>query len=398
MKNTLTRRAAKLRTGILLVAITCALGSCVTPVRADDAALQREIDALKQRLQKLEDELAKKKPEATAANADSLKTPRGSRVQISGFAEIRATNVGNPTGDRVRNGELDFEIARFRPRINYLLDDHWMATAQFNLSTRSAGVASVNTRDAYIQYSNAAYFVRLGEQKVPFGWEVFREGDEPRAALERARIMGILFPDERDIGAVASWSPSKAWIPKEKLGTDIPDRPALSIGVLNGDGINRIDGDPDKSFAVNAIAPIGPHNVVGASAYTGTTTRARPAPHQNEFHSTVKQAIGVEYRNSYGRFSTQAEYLWGHAFTADLNGGYGQLLYNAGTPGNVFVRHDVFDPSGSAVGDYWHRTGFGWYKDFTKQMRITAEYDLVHNKLTHTHNDHTFGLEVQANF
>jgi hypothetical protein len=67
-------------------------------------------------------------------------------------------------------------------------------------------------------------------------------------------------------------------------------------------------------------------------------------------------------------------------------------------PGNVFVRHDWFDPNAeSAAQDYWRRTALGWYKDFTRNVRITAEYDIVANSLTKTH-DNTYGLQVQTRF
>jgi hypothetical protein len=95
---------------------------------------------------------------------------------------------------------------------------------------------------------------------------------------------------------------------------------------------------------------------------------------------------------------TQLEYLWGRAFGADLNGGYGQIIYNTGQPGNLFARQDVFDPNTHAAHDDWSRTTLGWSKDFTRQFRLTLEYDLVTNRaLPHPHPN-TFGIQTQANF
>jgi hypothetical protein len=367
------------------------------PASADDAALRRELEDLKQQLSQLEglkkrvsqieDELARAKKEpAPAPEAQAVRVRNGSKLQFSGFAEMRMTNLGNPLGDRIRNGELDFQVTRFRPRFIYTMDPHFQAELQFNASTRSAGATSTNARDAYLEYHNAGYWLRFGQQKIPFGYQVFREGDEARAALERARIFGVLFPDERDIGFVAS------------TRSHNPHAAVFSIGVVDGDGVNRSDGDPDKSAAARVEAPVGRHQVVGASLYTGTGTTARPAPQQNEFRSRDRQAVGVEHRLELGHFSTQLEYVWARAFGADLNGGYGQLLYNTGRSGNVFVRYDLFEPNTHASGDLWHRTGFGWYRDFTRQFRLTAEYDWVHNELTKTTNDHTFGVELQSNF
>jgi hypothetical protein len=139
---------------------------------------------------------------------------------------------------------------------------------------------------------------------------------------------------------------------------------------------------------------VGPHNVVGASVDTGTTT----ATVMSKVVSRVKRAYGLEHRLNAGRFSTQLEYLWGRASGADLNGGYGQVAYDGGEVGNFFVRHDLFDPNEDAAKDYWKRTGVGWFKDFTRQLRLTAEYDFVTNELANHSRQNTFGFEVQANF
>ena len=354
--------------------------------QADNQAIQQEIDALKKRLEALEQQLAvsKQAPPAKAVpEAQSVSARNGSRFLVSGYTEIRFTNIGSAAGDRAANNVTDFQVARFRPRFNYQMDPHFLASLQLNASTRSAAAASVNTRDAYLEYDNTGFYTRMGQQKIPYGYEIFREGDEPRPALERARVFSLLFPDERDIGFTVANAPKN------------PHAPVVSLGVVNGDGINKIDGDKPKSFAANAIAPLGSHNVIGGSVYTGTTT----ATVGGKLVSQVKRAYGVEHRLNSGRLSTQIEYLWGRAFGADLNGGLGQIAYNSGQRGNLFVRQDVFDPNTHAAHDYWSRTGIGWFKDFTRQFRLTGEYDFVTNRLlSHHPHPNTFGIEMQGNF
>jgi hypothetical protein len=371
----------------LIVPMIAAIGVGLLPAaaRADDDAVRQEIDSLKKRIEALEQQLAesKKAPAAKPTlDADTLKARNGSRLQVSGYTEIRFTNIGGSTGDRVANNATDFQVTRFRPRFNYQMDPHFLASLQLNASTRSGAAASVNTRDAYLQYDNPGYYARMGQQKIPYGYEVFREGDESRPALERARVFSLLFPDERDIGFILSSAPKN------------PRTPVVALGVVNGDGINKSDGDKQKSFAANAIVPLGSHQIIGGSVYTGTTTVAvagKPV-------SQVKRAYGVEHRLSLGRLSTQLEYLWGRAFGADVNGGLGQIAYNTGRHGNLFVRHDVFDPNENAPRDYWSRTSLGWYKDFSRQFRLTGEYDLVTNRLLAHAHPNTFGVELQGNF
>jgi hypothetical protein len=376
-----------LRQGMTLLTVVCAFGVWAVPAHADDEMLRKELEAVKQRLEQVEKELAKNKKDGVekSKNADGLKTPKGTRVLLSGFAQLRATNIGNSDSDRVStldNNDFDFQVTRFRPKLTFLMDDHWSAVFQMNASTRGGGAAgtqaNINARDLFINYKNAGYFLQAGQQKIPFGYEVYREGDEARGPLERARVFSKFFPDERDIGLVVGTAPKN------------PHAANFHIGVVNGDGINRSDGDADKSVVGKVEVPIGKLMTLGASGYTGTATFAKGG--------RAKEAVGVEHRFNLGRFSTQLEYLWGHQFGKDLNGGLGMATYNTGRVGNFFARYDVFDPNTQAANDYWSRTSLGWFKDFTKQIRLTAEYDIVRNRLTHTSNDNTWGIQVQANF
>jgi hypothetical protein len=376
--------------GLALLLATVNAGSL--PARADDAAIRvptqwvMGIDGLKQRIEALEQQLAESKKTPPAVDADALKVKNGSRLQVSGYAQMRYTNIGSQASDRTANNATDFQVARLRPRFNYAFDRHFLASLQLNATTRGTATTNVTTRDAFLEYDNpgrVGSYARAGQQKLPFGWEVFREGDEARAALERARIFGIVFPDNRDIGFTVGMLPHS------------PRSPIVALGVVNGDGINHTDGDKQKSFAANAIVPLGAHNVVGGSVYSGTTT----ATVGGKLTSQVKRAYGVEHRLNSGRLSTQLEYVWGRAFGADLNGGYGQIAVSAGPPGTLFVRHDVFDPNEHAAHDYWRRTSIGWYKDLTRQFRLTGEYDIIRDGALGAHpHANEFGVQLQGNF
>jgi hypothetical protein len=373
--------------------VITAFGAGLTslPARADEAALQQRIDALESRLAQLEKELADSKkasatPPAPAATASALAVKNGSKLTVSGFAETRMTNIANPIGDHIKGTDVDFQVTRFRPRFIYTMDPHFQAQVQLNASTRSAAAASVNARDVFLEYGNPGLDLKMGQTKIPFGYQVFREGDEFRAGLERARVMGVLFPDERDIGLVASTTSKNA------------AAPIFAAGVMNGDGINHTDPNHGKAIAANALYPINKNAVIGGSVYFGSTSVALAAPATGT-RDLDKHAYGLENRLTFGRFSTQAEYVWGRLAGHNLNGGYGQLQYNLGKTGNVYVRHDVFDPDDKAVHDYWHNTSLGWYRDFTKQFRLTAEYNLVRNEAsTLASGNNTFGIEAQANF
>jgi hypothetical protein len=375
----------RIRKATALIALAAAFGATALPAKADDEALKREIEELKKRLTAVEKELEQSKKSKPAKSADALNVRNGSKLQFSGFAETRITNIGTQQGDRVKNGDLDFQVTRFRPRFVFTADDHISADLQLNASTRSAGATFVNVRDAYLTYQNDGWYTRFGQGKIPYGYQTFRQGDEVAQTLERARVFTTLFPDERDIGLVVGTRSKN------------PRAASFHVGVVSGDGINHSDGDGAKSVVGKIEVPIGRPHILGMSFYTGTSTTPDATLPQG-VRSQVKRAFGPEYRLTLGRLTGAAEYLWGRAFAADVNGGYGLLSYNTGRIGNFFIRHDLFDPDEDAADDYWSRTGIGWFKDFTKQFRLTAEYDFVRNKKTNLSSDNTFGIEAQLNF
>ena len=166
------------------------------------------------------------------------------------------------------------------PASTYSLDPHWDAQVQLNASTRATGAATfINARDAFIQVQEQGVCRADRPAEDPFGFEVFREGDEVRPALERARVFAEIFPDERDIGIVAETTPHSTRAPR------------FALGVVNGDGINRMDSDTSKSVAGKVELPIGKFNVIGASFYNGTTTGAKPST-TTKFFSRVKNTYG----------------------------------------------------------------------------------------------------------
>ncbi len=376
-------------------------GDLSPEVRAYLEALQRQVQDLQSKLNQGQKQQpvtptgaipAVGAPPVTSPvpSARTLTGPLASRLQIGGYAELRITNLGTATGDRTGPHDvLDFQVARFRPRLTYFMDPHWEADLQINASTRSAASASFTARDAYVEYHNGLnnqYALRLGQQKVPFGYETFVEGDEPRPALERARYHEVLVPDQRDIGVAAIFNPRKL-----PLTQAYYRGPLIGVGVYNGNSINKQDNDLNKNVIAEVRLPLGGHNTIGLSGLSGTFS---PAVGK----TFAKQAGNFDWEGYYGRFRTQFELMAGRHLGHDINGGFGQLEYVSGAPGSFFVRYDRYDPDVDAKKNVFDRLGFGWYKDFTKNVRITAEYDFVTNHVTQTRHPNTFGIELQTNW
>lgn len=390
-----------------LVALSAAAlltAGLATGVRADDARLEQEIKDLKVRLEALEKALAetKKAAEEKAAQqkpgaagtapgssksgtSSSGQTGFASKFQGSGYLESRFTNYANSRGDARENG-AEFQLSRLRARLNFMPEEHWLVSLEVNAGTRSDRATQVDMREFYLQYIKNNRLVRVGQQRVPFGFQVGAESSRDRAALERARVFTVLFPNERDIGLILGINNHI------NNSEHDPKKPRYTFGVLNGEGINRSDANREKNVAGSVTIPLGRHEV-GASFYLGN---AEFNAFGNEVDDTTKRAFGFDHRFRLGRLQTQLEYLFGELFGANFHGGYFQVLYNTGAPGHVFVRADVFDPDTDASRDFWRRVSLGWYKDVSRNFRVTAQYDFL--KAEGTNFDNTWGLEAQLRF
>ncbi|HTE19191.1 MAG TPA: hypothetical protein VK689_12515 [Armatimonadota bacterium] len=378
---------------LLLVGVT-------NPGYADNTKLEQEVTELRARLEALERALA----EAKKAEADQAKQtpssgpsagdkkgkkpllpPSPSALQALGYIETRFTNYANSRGDERATGP-DFQVSRLRARLNFAPQEHWLVSLEVNAGTRGDNSLPVDMREFYFQYLRNDRLARVGQQRVPFGFQVGAESSRDRAALERARVFTQFFPNERDIGVILG-------INNHINNPDYnPKKPRYTLGITNGEGINRSDRNRDKSYSGNVVVPVGQHEL-GASFYTGSTTADVSG---NPVTDTTKRAVGVEHRYNSGRFHTQFEYLFGELFGSNSHGGLGQLLYNTGTPGNFFVRTDLFDPNRDLTGDFWRRVSLGWYKDLTPYFRLTGQYDFL--RAEGTDFDNTWGIEAQLRF
>jgi hypothetical protein len=351
---------------------------------ADDSRLEAEIRELRARLEAVERELAEsKKEKAKQAEARKAKAPP-EKFQASGYIESRFTNVASSRSEP-RGAGPEFQVSRARIRLNIVPAEHWLGSIEVNAGTRG-GPNPVDLREVYFQYGDRNRIARLGQQRVPFGYQVGLESSRDRVALERARVFTLMFPSERDIGLVGAYNH-----PVNNPDFD-PKRLRVAVGALNGEGINRSDGNADKSYAANLVVPVGAHEF-GASLYSGSSTRdAFGAGVADE----TKRAVGIQHRYRRKHLETQFEYVLGELFGSHVHGGFLQGVYGMGRPGNLFVRGDIFDPDTGRNGDLWRRISLGWYRDLTPNFRLTTEYDFL--RVEGTDLDNTYGVEAQLRF
>ncbi len=127
----------------------------------------------------------------------------------------------------------------------YFQPDFAVAVSNQSAGERRGGVAQL--RDAYADVfptGDKSFRVRLGQSKVPFGWENLQSSSN-RLALDRTDGINSALPGERDIGIVAYYTPAPVQRVWDRLLADgqklFGNYGAIGAGVFNGQGINRTE-------------------------------------------------------------------------------------------------------------------------------------------------------------
>ncbi|MDM7955675.1 porin [Blastomonas sp.] len=163
-----------------------------------------------------------------------------SRLRSIGDSGIR--DDGNFTLRRVRlvlQGDLnDYVSLYFQPDF---------ATAVSNQSGGERREGFAQLRDAYADVfptGDKSFRIRLGQSKVPYGWENMQSSSN-RLALDRSDGINSAAPGERDLGVVAYYTPSQVQEIWDRLAADgqklFGNYGAFGLGVFNGQGLNRTE-------------------------------------------------------------------------------------------------------------------------------------------------------------
>ena len=238
--------------------------SAPAPVSADDQArtiadLQRQIDELKAivtALQTAQSAPAAPPPPAMAAPAPQMaqaepqaapsapaSVPEGNpsfaaaaapapkskawyeKLRLRGYTQMRFSQIVSgdaeaPAGvsrlrsihDSAVNADSNFSFRRLRMVIQGDLNDHVslyfqpdFAAAVSNQSVGERREGTVSLRDMYADvfpFDDKSFRIRLGQSKVPYGWENMQSSSN-RLALDRTDAINSAAPGERDLGIVA---------------------------------------------------------------------------------------------------------------------------------------------------------------------------------------------------
>lgn len=355
------------------------------------------------------------------------------RLSIRGYAQFRynaslfeedGSAPIQHVGDRSVGDDQNFLIRRARVIISGDVSDHLYVYLQPDFASSVSGVSDTNQfaqirdwyGDLYID-EDKIHRVRIGQSKVPFGWENLQSSSN-RIALDRSDSLNSAVRNERDLGLFYYWTPEEAqdlfkFVLDEGLKGS-GNYGVFGLGVYNGQGGSFSETNDDLHVVTRLAYPfkIDDEQVVevGVQAYTGKYTVLSSAIRPLGVGSAIRPLGTLETNGRDGirdervagtfvwypqPFGFQAEWNIGNgpglndAQTAveerSLQGGYGMLYYRLKTEecGVLFpfakfnfFRGGYKSERNAPYSDIkeWEM-GLEW--QFTPQMELVTQYTIT---------------------
>ena len=257
-----------------LKAMVSALQAAQTMQAAAPAPVTTDAPALAQGSPTALPASAAVQPAATAPSAPQVAAapppkskPWYEKLRLRGYTQMRLNEIvsGDATapagvsrlrtiGDSGVRADNNFSFRRIRLILQGDLNDYVslyfqpdFAAAVSNQSVGERREGTVSLRDMYADVfptGDKSLRIRLGQSKVPFGWENLQSSSN-RLALDRTDGINSALPGERDIGIVAYYTPDRVQAIWDRLEDDgqklFGNYGAFGLGVFNGQGLNRTE-------------------------------------------------------------------------------------------------------------------------------------------------------------
>ncbi|GAA0755417.1 hypothetical protein FHS52_000043 [Erythromicrobium ramosum] len=203
------------------------------------------------------------------------------KLRLRGYTQMRFSQIVSgdadaPAGvsrlrsihDSAVNGDSNFTFRRMRLVLQGDLNEHVslyfqpdFAAAVSNQSVGERREGTVSLRDMYADVfptGDKSFRIRLGQSKVPYGWENMQSSSN-RLALDRTDAINSAASGERDLGIVAYYTPPRVQAIWDRLADDgqklFGNYGAFGFGVFNGQGLNRTETDNDVMAVALATWP-----------------------------------------------------------------------------------------------------------------------------------------------
>ncbi len=252
----------------------------------------------------------------------------------------------------------EFLVRRARFNVRGPVSERASYRIEFQLDAKEAGKArgsKVQLRTAYADYELNIGRLRVGQAKVPWGYELLESVPKLWTA-ERALFMDRLFPNQRDIGVQWSYRRSAT-------------SPQVDVGIFNGTGINASDNNSRKNVMARVDFPVR-NGTVALSGYVGENAEGVAATDQDRY--------GVSTRFRRGETQFMGEFVTGEDMGHDVRGWYAQIGHpiSKRRPNLLFAKYDRYDENTDAPDDLFGRWSFGYWCELDPATRLT----LVHER------------------
>lgn len=264
-----------------------------------------------------------------------------------------------------------FSLRRIRIKFSGNLGDHvyFYIQPDFANSANSPSIHYGQIRDAFMDISidkNREYRFRIGQSKVPFGFENM-QSSQNRLPLDRNDGINSSIKNEREVGVFFYWAPRKirerfAMVVREGLKGS-GDYGVLGFGVFNGQTGNAPELNDDLHVVARASYPFKLGNQIiepGIQAYTGQyqipLANISPGTIVDPDLNYLDQRAAATFILYPQPFGIQAEYNFGtgpefNKLTntieeTPLHGGYATLTYKTTVANQLmypFVRYHYYD-------------------------------------------------------
>lgn len=354
-------------------------------------------------------------PVVTQASAPEKKSKAWyERLSLRGYTQMRynAFLSGDDTApagqsrlrsvhDSAISDKSSFSLRRTRLVVQGDVSDRVSLYLQSDFAAAVNNQAGNERREGYVQLRDAyadifldkakTFRVRLGQSKVPYGWENMQSSSN-RLTLDRSDAINSAVPGERDLGIVGYYTPpsvQKIW---DRLGHDgqklFGNYGAFGLGVFNGQGINKTEQNrglmkvafatwpfeldglggmfKDQVFEIGGSAMM---NDMQPEVRSGSTIAVSSQSYDDD-------RVGIHAMLYPQPFGIQAEWNWGKGPQFDrlsqsieskkLSGGYVQMMYRLPT-----------DTIGALMpyGRWQHYRG-GWKASTNAPRLETDEFEL----------------------
>jgi hypothetical protein len=227
-------------------------------------------------------------------------------------------------------------------------------------SSPASGVNNfAQLRDAYADISfdkNREFRVRIGQSKVPYGFENM-QSSQNRLALDRNDAINSAAANERDLGVFFYWAPAEI---RERFAMLIKDGykgsgdyGVFAFGAYNGQTANKSEANQNLHLVTRVTYPFIIGNQIiepGLQAYTGKwafTNELSTGVTTADKLNTLDQRVGATFVLYPKPFGIQTEYNIGkgpryNKFSntvdvSDLEGGYVTLNYKLDMPNHKYL-------------------------------------------------------------